>query len=93
MNIKRLIILVAIALMVIGAMGFSSRPIHAQSGTPPIPEAEQPSAVDNDQIEEEVGDQSVLDDASETAESEKSKAETDTDNIQHEAEGEFEGEN
>lgn len=65
MKINKFIALAAIAIMAIGAMGFSTTPTHAQSGPTPAPQVQVTEAPDNEQVagpdtdnvEEQVGEQ------------------------------------
>lgn len=77
MKINKFITIAAIALMAIGAIGFASSKVHAQSGTsttPQVlpteaPESPQSLAADTDtaQVQEQVGDQSGVDSASDSS--------------------------
>jgi hypothetical protein len=76
MKINRFIAMAAIALMAIGAMGFFSTRTHAQGVNPPAPQVQGIEAPDNEQaslapdtdtIDEQVGDQTGVDTATEAA--------------------------
>jgi len=75
MKINKFIALAAIALMAIGAMGFITTRIHAQSGTTPAPQVQVTEAPDNEQavgpdtdnVEEQVGDQNAQDTTADSA--------------------------
>ena len=100
MKINRFIALAAIALLVVGAMGFLSYKAFAQTDQPPATVdcsgqdddddvAEAVETEDTDDIEEQCGDQSEDDDLGEVGEA-------DTDNVENEVEdaneaGEVEG--
>lgn len=82
MKINKFLALALVAVMAIGAMGFVSAKVHAQSGTQPAPQAQVTEALDNEQvtgpdtdnIEEQVGEQieDGIDDGNEAAETEGS---------------------
>ena len=69
MKINRFIALAAIALMAIGAMGFMSTGVHAQSAAQPapqvqvteVPDDQEAAGPDTDLVEEQVGDQNEPD--------------------------------
>ncbi len=73
MKINRFIALAAIALMAIGATGFMSTGVHAQSAAQPasqvqvteVPDGQEAAGPDTDLVEEQVGDQNESDTANE----------------------------
>jgi uncharacterized membrane protein YkoI len=77
MKIHKLIALVAIGMMAIGAMGFITTRTHAQSGTTTAPQVQVTEAPDTEQavgpdtdnvnVQEQVGDQNAQDTTADTA--------------------------